>query len=259
MVAHCQDLTREMRLSDAELEQVLALGEDMRGQLEVMKGSLMDKEQECDKLTRTRDAFKEELEESNATLSKVQSALCLKRISFKCAQLSQKSTNFNLFQVESELVRCRRQLSECKDNADTWEQKESEGVKRVKQLNLEMDDLRERLDKTEDENIELKDKLKCCQDKKEHVSEELETLHDKMEELESALSRTERKKTGLEEREAELTENVNKHVLDIEKLKQELAEQKFEAENTLRRSQDEIMRAQQSSNDVEILRTKCAG
>ena len=71
MAKHCQELTKEMRESDAELEQVLALGEEMRGQLEGMKGSLVDKDEECAELIRSRDSLKEELEESSATLNQV--------------------------------------------------------------------------------------------------------------------------------------------------------------------------------------------
>ena len=71
LAEHCQELTKEMRESDAELEQVLAFDEEMRGQLEGMKGSLVDKDEECAELMRNRDALKEELEESSATLSQV--------------------------------------------------------------------------------------------------------------------------------------------------------------------------------------------
>ena len=71
MAKHCQELTKEMRESDAELEQVLALGEDMRGELEQMKRTLVDKDEECTELLRIKNALKEELEESSATLSQV--------------------------------------------------------------------------------------------------------------------------------------------------------------------------------------------
>ena len=71
LAEHCQEFTKEMRESDAELEQVLAFDEEVRGQLEGMKGSLVDKDEECAELMRNRDALKEELEESSATLSQV--------------------------------------------------------------------------------------------------------------------------------------------------------------------------------------------
>ena len=71
LAAHCQELTREMQESDAELEQVVALGEEMRVQLEQVKGSLVDKDEECAELMRSRDALKDELEENSATLSQV--------------------------------------------------------------------------------------------------------------------------------------------------------------------------------------------
>ena len=64
-----------MRESDAELEQVVAFGEEIRGQLEQVKGSLVDKDEECAELMRCRDALKDELEEKSATLSQVGSLI----------------------------------------------------------------------------------------------------------------------------------------------------------------------------------------
>jgi chromosome segregation ATPase len=139
-----------------------------------------------------------------------------------------------------------------------WEHKENEGIKRVKQLGLEIDDLTERLDKKTNETTELKNKLKCCHDDKEHVTEELETLQDKIVAMETALNRAERERTGLQEKEIESSETINKQLLEVKRLKKELEEQKVEAENVFRRSQDEVMRAKQCSNEVEALETKCS-
>jgi chromosome segregation ATPase len=127
----------------------------------------------------------------------------------------------------------------------------------VKQLSLEIDELTERLDKKTNETTELKNKLKCCHDDKEHVTEELETLQDKMAGIESALHRAERERTGWEDKEIELSESVNKQLSEIKRLKKDLEEQKCEAENVFRRSQDEIMKAKQCSNEVEMLEAKC--
>ena len=140
-----------------------------------------------------------------------------------------------------------------------WEHKETEGTKRVKQLSLEIDELTERLDKKTNENTELKNKLKCCHDDKEHFSEELETLQDKVVAMETALNRAEREKTGWEDTENELSETVNKQLLEIKRLKKDLEEQKCEAENVFRKNQDEIMKAKQCSTEVEALEAKCSG
>ena len=142
---------------------------------------------------------------------------------------------------------------------DIWEHKESEGAKRVKQLSLEIDEMTEQLDKKTNENIELQNKLRCCHDDKEHVTEELEALQDKIVAMETVLNRAEREKTGWEDRESDLNETIDKQVLEIKKLKKELNEQKTEAENVFRKSQDEIMKAKQCSNEIESLEAKCSG
>lgn len=71
LAEHCQDLSKEMRESNLELEQVLAEDEELRGQLENTRISLVDKEEECAKLVRSKNALKEEMEEYSATLSQV--------------------------------------------------------------------------------------------------------------------------------------------------------------------------------------------
>lgn len=158
--------------------------------------------------------------------------------------------------MENELIRFKRQLSEYKDKADIWDHKENEGVKRVKQLTLEIEELSERLDKKTSENTDLKNKLKSCHDDKENVSEELETLQDKLVAMETALNRAERERTGWEDRGIELEETVNKQREEIKRLRNELQEQKVESENVFRRSQDEIAKAKQCSSEVETLEAK---
>ena len=139
------------------------------------------------------------------------------------------------------------------------EHKENEGIKKVKQLSLEIDELSERLDTKASENVELKNKLRCCHDDKEHVTEELETLQDRVVAMETALNRAEREKSGWEDRENELNETIGKQIAEIKQLKKDLDEQKYEAESVFRKSQDEIMRAKQCSNEIEMLEAKCAG
>lgn len=156
------------------------------------------------------------------------------------------------------MARYKRLLSEYKDNADILEHKENEGIKRVKQLGLEIDELTERLDKKASENIELKNKLKSCHDDKEHVTEELETLQDKVVAMETVLNRTEREKSGWEDKEIEFNETISKQMLEIKKLKKDFEEQKSEAESVFRKNQEEIMKAKQCSNEVEMLEAKCS-
>ena len=157
------------------------------------------------------------------------------------------------------MARYKRLLSEYKDNADILEHKENEGIKRVKQLGLEIDELTERLDKKANENVELQNKLKCCHDDKEHVTEELETLQDKVVAMETALNRAERERSGWEDKEIEFNETISKQILEINKLKKDFEEQKYEAESVFRKSQDETMKAKQCSNEVEMLEAKCSG